>query len=342
MPPVYAVVSFFSYRYFRDYTYYSLAETIYEAITLSAFLMLLIEYVASTATGHSAEGALARKNKQPLPFPFCCWRYRPTKAYFMYTVKWSVMQYVLIRPAVSIAGMICQHYNVLCASGPFSVHFAEVYLESVDFVSISIALYGLVLFYDLTKEELAGRRPLAKFLAIKLIVMFTFYQSFMLNVLKDHIIHGTAFWTSTNIADGLNALAICIEMVFFSLFMMWAYNWKEYRVEPGERHTSIWRPLWDSINLWDFAVEIGSELSYFVHRLTGRRSSAPTTSKTDLGRAFGVEDYSPIRGGQRGVPRMSYDDDIRLTPYTGSMSHADEGPPEHEDAEKLVGSPRVV
>jgi hypothetical protein len=31
--------------------------------------MLLIEYVASTATAHSAEGALARKDKQPLPFP---------------------------------------------------------------------------------------------------------------------------------------------------------------------------------------------------------------------------------------------------------------------------------
>jgi len=27
MPLVYAVVSFFSYRFFRDYTYYSLAET---------------------------------------------------------------------------------------------------------------------------------------------------------------------------------------------------------------------------------------------------------------------------------------------------------------------------
>jgi len=33
------------------------------------YRMLLIEYVASTATGHSAEGALARKNKQSLPFP---------------------------------------------------------------------------------------------------------------------------------------------------------------------------------------------------------------------------------------------------------------------------------
>ena len=41
----------------------------------------------------------------------------------------------------------------------------------------SIALYGLVLFYDLTKEELAGHRPLAKFISIKLIVFFTFYQS---------------------------------------------------------------------------------------------------------------------------------------------------------------------
>jgi Organic solute transporter Ostalpha len=37
----------------------------------------------------------------------------------------------------------------------------------------------LILFYDLTKEELAGRRPLAKFLSIKLIVFFTFYQSFV-------------------------------------------------------------------------------------------------------------------------------------------------------------------
>jgi len=43
----------------------------------------------------------------------------------------------------------------------------------------SVALYGLILFYDLTKEELARRRPLAKFLSIKLIVFFTFYQSFV-------------------------------------------------------------------------------------------------------------------------------------------------------------------
>jgi hypothetical protein len=43
----------------------------------------------------------------------------------------------------------------------------------------SVALYGLLVFYALTREDLVGRKPLAKFLCIKLIVMFTFYQSFV-------------------------------------------------------------------------------------------------------------------------------------------------------------------
>ena len=33
-------------------------------------------------------------------------------------------------------------------------------------------------------------------------------------------------------------------MVFFSLLMMWAYTWNEYKFE-GAPKTSIWRPLWD-------------------------------------------------------------------------------------------------
>src|SRR6267154_6903299 len=98
-----------------------------------------------------------------------------------------------------------------------------------------------------------------------------------------------------------------MQMIFFSLFMMWSFTWNTYLVKQGERHTSIWRPLWDSINLCtlsnpyylfalthlgstgDFAVEIGSELTYFTRCLTGRRRSAPTGK--NLGQAFGVEGY---------------------------------------------------
>ncbi|KAJ7346676.1 organic solute transporter Ostalpha-domain-containing protein [Mycena albidolilacea] len=301
MPPVYAVISFLSYRFFRDYTYYSLIQVVYEALTISAFLLLLIDYVAESAHGHKAENAIARKDKKRMLFPLCCFRFRPTKAYFMYTVKWAVLQYVIVRPAVSIAGIITQALNILCESEGFNVHFANVYLEAVDFVSISIALYGLLLFYSLTKDELVGRRPLSKFLAIKLIVMFTWYQSFVLSALSDRVLKATKYWTVTNIADGLNALAVCIEMIFFSGFMMWAFTWNEYKRKPGTPATSIWRPLWDSINYADFALEIFGSLRFFMCGASAQEVAAVDRKRVDFGRAFGVG--HPQKGSKLRKPR---------------------------------------
>ncbi|KAH9929265.1 organic solute transporter Ostalpha-domain-containing protein [Fomitopsis serialis] len=224
---------------------------VYASVTLSAFLLLLIEFVAATAAGHNVDNAIARKDKNKLPFPFCFWRYRPTK--------------VLLTAAISIAGIICQAYGVLCESGPWSFKTANSYLKSLTV----IALYGLIIFYALTKDELKGRRPLAKFLSIKLIVMFTFYQGWSyFDALEGRVIHATEYWTETNIANGLNALATCIEMVFFSAFMIWAFS-----------HQSIGRPLWDSINYMDFAIEIAGSVKFFIDY---------TRTKMNLGEAFGV------------------------------------------------------
>jgi len=240
---------------------------------------------------------------------------------------------VIIRPAASIAGIVCQFYGVLCPSLAWSPYYAQIYISAVDFVSISVALYGLVVFYGLTKDELKGRRPLAKFLAIKLIVFFTFYQAFVFSMLEGRVIHATKYWTEANIADGLTALATCIEMVLFSGFMMWAYTWTEYTV-PG-RKTSIWRPLWDSINYSDFVMEIVGSLKYYFDASRGKPGTRTTRyayggrtggDKTGAGRkmdfatAFGV--YQPRAetdkqlglGGHR-EPDSSYDEAIRLAPY---------------------------
>ena len=42
----------------------------------------------------------------------------------------------------------------------------------------------MLIFYGLTKDELKGRKPLSKFLSIKLIVMFTFYQELIVRPLS--------------------------------------------------------------------------------------------------------------------------------------------------------------
>jgi len=293
MPPVYAIISFLSYRFFRDYTYYSLVEVVYESITLGAFLLLLIQYVAATGHGHSAEAALARKDKEPLPFPLCCWRYRPIKPGFMHAVKWSVLQYTIVRPAISIAGIICQAYDVLCEES-WNYRHASVYLTAIDFVSITVSLYGLLLFYGLTKEELRGRRPLAKFLCIKLIVMATFYQSFVFDFLQNHgVIHATEYWTTTNIANGLNALTTCIEMIFFALGMLWAYPVTEYKTSNSQRKMSYLKAIWDSINISDFAREIYSSVKFFIDYASGRVYQRSNNGRVDFSEAFRIEASSP-------------------------------------------------
>jgi hypothetical protein len=72
--------------------------------------------------------------------------------------------------------------SILSASGQLLIPKALEEPEA-NMVSMleSIALYGLLVFYGLTADELKGRRPLAKFLCIKLIVMFTFYQAFVVS-----------------------------------------------------------------------------------------------------------------------------------------------------------------
>jgi len=312
LPPVFGIISFFSYRYFRDYYYYELVQIIYEAVTIAAFMLLIIEFVATTASDNKAENAIARKDKKKLPIPLCCWRYRPTKAYFMYTIKWAVLQYVVIRPAVSIVGIITNALGIYCESGGFNPHFAYAYLEGVDFISITVALYGLFVFYTLTKQELKGRRPLAKFMAIKLIVFATFYQSFVFSILsKTGTIKASTYWTVDNVANGLSALCLTIEMVFFSCFMIWAYPVSEYKGR-GKGRTSIWRPLLDSINYSDFVIEIWGSLRFFVRYMLGRPGThgpaSPPTSfdvdpeddmkfhprpavRRDFGSAFGVDGH---------------------------------------------------
>ncbi|CAO1632082.1 unnamed protein product [Jaminaea pallidilutea] len=235
--PVFAIISFFSYRFFRSYTYYSYAEVVWEAIAIASFLMLCLAYIAEGDVAQRA--AFAEKEKSKLPMPFCCWRYRPSKAYFLFMVKFSVTQYCVIRPLLSIAAIVLQSQELLCDES-LSYKYGHVYILAIDFASITVALYGLLVLYGLIKDDLKGRRPLAKFLTIKLAVFFVFYQSFVFSLLQDHgVIKGTKYWSATNVADGLDALCITLEMVLVAAFQMWAFHWGEYR-KYGKEQRFAW------------------------------------------------------------------------------------------------------
>jgi hypothetical protein len=331
-PVVYAIISFFSYRFFRAYTYYELIEAGYESFAIAAFLMLMLQFIGKSVQDQVS--VFARKDKKPLPIPFCCWRYRPSKAYFLVLLKWSVVQYCFIRPALSIAGIVTEAYGVYCSSR-LSYKYAYVYLTSIDFVSISIALYGLIVLYTLVKEDLKGRRPLAKFATIKLGIFLIFYQGFIFSMLANHgVLHATTYWTTENISDGLNALCTTCEMVLIAALQLWAFNWKEYRIDRlsqpdgkanAKGRTNPFTSLLHALNFFDIFVEFWYELVFLFDRIRGKPYTR-RDARLDFVQAFGAEhddddDSQTEKRHQEALRRMESSSHDRRTPEMSGEGH---------------------
>ncbi|KAH8921828.1 DUF300-domain-containing protein [Atractiella rhizophila] len=312
MPPVYAIISFLGYRFFREYTYFEVVRDTYEAFAIAAFLVLILLYVGQSPI--EQREAMMKKEKQSLPLPFCCWRYRPSKPYFLWAIKWSVLQFVFLKPLESLASVITEAFNVYCVES-MSYHFAHVYILSIDFVIVSVALYGLLVLYGLAKEDLEGRRPLAKFLTIKLSIFLTFYQGFVFTVLAHYnVITATEYWTVSNISNGLNALCTTIEMVLFSLLQFWAFNYHEYKlvIQDERPPTSFWKSFLHSQNYTDFIIDFYYASHFFVDKVRGKaytsskteRRAVETAEKFDLADVFALD---ASKGGVRSHRRPQQD-----------------------------------
>ena len=60
--------------------------------------------------------------------------------------------------------------------GDFSIDSGYLYITLIYNVTISLALYGLFLFYEATKHILAKYDPVLKFLTVKSVIFLTFWQ----------------------------------------------------------------------------------------------------------------------------------------------------------------------
>lgn len=91
--------------------------------------MLLLQYIGDDV--EEQHDVFEKKDKLKLPLPFCCWRYRPSKPYFLHLLKWSVVQYVIVRPALSIAGIVLEYYEILCTQS-LSPKYGQVWLTAIE------------------------------------------------------------------------------------------------------------------------------------------------------------------------------------------------------------------
>ena len=140
---------------------------------------------------------------------------------FYRRVKQGVLQFVLIKPITSVFAIILDEYGMFC-DGTYNLHCGFPWLAFINNISVSFSLYFLVLFYKATEERLAPYNPFYKFVTVKAILFFSFWQSCMFQVLSS-----MDFFTRDTGNVILN-LIISVEMVFCAIAQSMAFSYHDF------------------------------------------------------------------------------------------------------------------
>uniref|UniRef100_A0A803NY06 Uncharacterized protein n=1 Tax=Cannabis sativa TaxID=3483 RepID=A0A803NY06_CANSA len=134
-------------------------------------------------------------------------------------LKHWTWQFVVIRPVCSILMITFQLIGIYPSwlSWTFTI---------ILNISVSLALYSLVVFYHVFAKELAPHKPLSKFMCIKGIVFFCFWQGLVLSGLVAlGVIRSHHFWLDVeHIEEAIQNVLVCLEMVVFSVIQQYAYH----------------------------------------------------------------------------------------------------------------------
>lgn len=149
---------------------------------------------------------------------------------FINFIRASCVQFVFVKPSMSLF-MLYAHFHGLFGSRGVM----KVVSGLVDTVSVSVAMYGLILFYHAAHEVLKPHNPLPKFLSVKAVVFFSFWQGVVLKaMITVGLLTDVADMSADEVATGLQDIFICFEMFLAACVHLFVFSYKEYKGEIGD------------------------------------------------------------------------------------------------------------
>ncbi|MFH4984147.1 hypothetical protein AB6A40_010856 [Gnathostoma spinigerum] len=233
--PIYAFDSWLSLLFFSNnvYIYFNSIRDCYEAFVIYSFLSLCYEYLGGES---NIMAEIRGKPIRPTNYYTltCCLAGKQYTIEFLRFCKQATLQFCIIKPIMAALTVILMISN-LYEDGNWSVTQGYLYITVVYNVSISLALYGLILFYAATRDLLSPYRPVLKFLTVKSVIFLSFWQGFLLAVLGStsaidpvydkakglYISRGT-------VAAGWQNFFICAEMFFAAIALRFAFSVSAY------------------------------------------------------------------------------------------------------------------
>jgi len=211
-------------------------------IVSSAFFGLMVTYVQASQqcdVGRLLEG----KPKLQHPFPLCYLPRIKLGRKFLRQCYQFILQFVFIKPLLSLSSVIFYFWDPSAYNEEelFLANNAYLWLTVIENCSITLSLYYLVLYYLAVKEELAPFRPVGKFLCIKAVIFFSFWQGVAINLLANFgLVHSTKSLSVANVGRVIQDFVICLEMLALSIIHHKVFPYREFH-DPN-KVPFLWDP----------------------------------------------------------------------------------------------------
>ncbi|KAG5622663.1 hypothetical protein H5410_007881 [Solanum commersonii] len=228
MAPLYAIDSFVGLLDIRgSKTYFMFLDSVkecYEAVAIAKFLALMYSYLNISISKNIVPDEIKGREIHH-SFPMTLFQPRTARLDHrtLKLLKHWTWQFVIIRPACSILMITLQILGLY----PSWLSWTFTIILNISF---SVAMYSLVVFYHVFSKELQPHKPLSKFICIKGIVFFSFWQGLLVKILVSWgIIKSHHFWLDVeHLQEAIQNVLICVEMVFFSVMQQYAYHVAPY------------------------------------------------------------------------------------------------------------------
>jgi len=230
MTPLFAISSFVGLiEWDANETFIMCLDSVkecYEAWVILSFLTLMYSLAGISLSKKTIPPNLAKKHIHqiaPLSWFLSDW---PVNTSTLSNLRMWCVQFILLRPILSIISVYLESVE---RYEEFSMYFS-VALN----ISVTLAVYALMMFYHTFEEELASQRPLAKFLCIKGVVFFAFWQGVIVQGLVYYgIIHQGKWYSVEELSTFIQNFLVCFEMgLIFTFANAYAFSIEPYLQKP--------------------------------------------------------------------------------------------------------------
>ncbi|KAF2354088.1 Organic solute transporter subunit alpha/Transmembrane protein 184 [Trinorchestia longiramus] len=282
--------------------YLDTARECYEAYVIYNFMMFLLQFLDQMV---ELDVVLDLKPQTKHFFPLCCLKTWPMGREFIHRCKHGILQYTVFHLITTGLAFVCGLANIY-EEGNFSPTNAFVYLFVINNASQFVAMYCLVLFYKAMKDELQSMAPLAKFLCIKCVVFFSFFQGVAIMFLAKLGVITNVFDEDDDselqrISNVLQNFLICVEMFIAAVVHHYAFSYKPYIDSDfeGSHCCTAFLLIWDVSDVRsDIREHVSVVREGMKRHLTGHHSRSGG-SHNESGGSWGGLSKSQSGGDER-------------------------------------------